>query len=77
VGLFGRAGLRLQVSRPVVIDGLGGNGQHRDHRQYGENRHQQEHGALGERIADRARHQGDRNIAGMIERRIPSHSPRQ
>jgi hypothetical protein len=76
-GAFGRPGLHLQVSRPVVIDGLGGNGQHRNRRQHGKNRHQQEHGALRERIADRARHQGDRDIAGMIKGRIPSHSARQ
>jgi hypothetical protein len=76
-GAFGRPGLHLQVSRPVVIDGLGGNGQHRDHRQHGENRNQQEHGALRECVADGARHHGDGDIAGMIEGCVPSHSPRQ
>jgi hypothetical protein len=76
-GGFGRAGLGLQVSCSVVVDGLGGNGQHCDYSQRGENRHQQEHGPLRECIADRARYQSDRDIAGMVESRIPSHSPGQ
>jgi len=45
----------VEVSRPIVIDGRGRNGQHCDRRQQGENRHQQEYGALREFIADRAR----------------------
>ena len=44
---------------------------------HGEDRHEQEDGALRERIADRARHHGDRDIAGMVEGRVPPHASRQ
>jgi hypothetical protein len=56
---------------------LGGNGQHCDSRENCEDRHQQENGALRKCITDCARHQGDGDISGMIEGRIPSHLPRQ
>ena len=56
---------------------LGGNGKHRDRRKHGEDRHQQEDGALRERIADRARSQSDGDIAGMVEGRVPPHPPGQ
>ena len=76
-GALNRAGLGLQVSRPVVIDGLGGNGQHCDHRQHGEDWHQQENGALREFITDRSSDQGDRDIACIVEGRVAPHPPRQ
>ena len=68
---------RVEVSRPVVVDRLGRNGQHRDRRQHGEDRHEKEDGTLREGIADRARHHGDGDIAGMVEGRVPPHAPRQ
>jgi hypothetical protein len=74
---LGRAWLGLQVSCPVIIDGLCGDRQHRDRRQQGEKRHQQENRALREGVTNRAGHQGDPDIAGMVEGRVPAHPPRQ
>jgi hypothetical protein len=59
--------LSIEVSRPVVIDRLGGNGQHRDAGKHGEDRHEKEHGALRECIANTARHHGDGDIARMVK----------
>ena len=66
-----------QVPRPVVVDGGGGDGEHRQTREHGEDRHEKEHGALRERIADRAGGHRDGDIARMVEGRVPPHAPGQ
>jgi hypothetical protein len=50
----------VQVSRP----GKGG-----------ENRNEKEDGTLREDIADCSRHDGDGDVAGMIEGRVPPDAP--
>jgi hypothetical protein len=69
--------LSVEVSRPVVINRLGRNGEHRDAGNHREDRHEKQYGALRERIANPARHHGNGDIARMVKGRVPSHAPRQ
>jgi hypothetical protein len=52
-----------------------GNGQHGDTRQHCEDRHHEEDGTLRQKISDRTRGDGDSDIAGMVEGRVPPHAP--
>ena len=70
-----RVRVGLQVSRPVVIDGGGRDGKHREAREHGEDRHKKEDGALRKNIADRAGRHGDRDVACMVKGRVPPHAP--
>ena len=67
----GPVGLLVEASRPVEIDRLGRNGQHGNARKGSENRHEKEDGTLREGIADCTRHDGDGDVAGVVEGRVP------
>ncbi len=67
----------VRAARPRVVDGRAGDGERRDRRQRGEGGHQEEHRALGECPADAAGEDCDRDVAGVVERRVPSEPMRQ
>ena len=60
-----------------MIYGGGGDGEHGDSRENGEDRDHEKNGALGKGVADRARRQGDGDVAGMVEGGIAPQAPRQ
>ena len=63
--------------RPVIVNRGRRDRQDGNARQQGEDRDQQEHGALGKQRADRRRRQRDGDIAGMVEGRVAPHAPRK
>ena len=77
---FETGGLRLAVillvaaARAVVVDGAGRDRQHRQSREHGKDRDQQEHRALRQSPADGACRRGDRNIAAMVECGVAAHA---
>jgi hypothetical protein len=59
--------LAVEVSRPIVTDRLGRNGQHCDAGRHGENGQENEHGVLRECAANTARYHGDGDIARVVK----------
>jgi hypothetical protein len=66
-----------KVSRPVVVDRVGWNGEHRGRGQGREDRNHQKDGALGEGVADRAGQERDRDIAAVVKRRVAAEAARE
>src|ERR1700756_342686 len=65
------------AARALMIDRRGRNRENGNDRQSGEDRSQKKNGALPETAPDQTGSQGDENIAGMIESRVPSHAGSQ
>ncbi len=58
-----------------MIYGGGGDREHGDPREDGEDRDQEKNGALREDVADGARRQGDGDVADVVEGGIAPHAP--
>jgi hypothetical protein len=70
-----RAAARLTATVPLTFTVSVPTATVLDARKHGADRHEKEDGPLREFIANRTRHDGDSDIARVIEGRIPSHAP--
>jgi hypothetical protein len=61
-----------EVSRPVMVDRLRRNGEHRRRRQGREDGNHQKDGALGKGVADRAGQESDDDVAAVVKGGVPT-----